>query len=159
MKRWKNDLRGKRFGKWVAIRRTHYYRSERSQKGTSYWLCRCDCGTCKTVSRRNLIKGASLSCGCMFKNPGTHRMRHTPTYMSWNAMKVRCLNPRQKSWEHYGGRGIQVCKKWLKSFEAFVSDMGNRPPGMTLDRKNVNGNYHKKNCRWATRAQQVQNRR
>jgi hypothetical protein len=66
-------------------------------------------------------------------------------------MKGRCLNPNNTSYPDYGGRGIEVCERWLHSFENFLADMGERPTGMTLDRKSNDGNYTKRNCRWATR--------
>ena len=73
-------------------------------------------------------------------------------------MKNRCLNPKAKDFRYYGKRGIKICERWLK-FENFLADMGRKPtPQHTLERKNVNGNYQKRNCMWATRARQSQNR-
>ncbi len=80
-------------------------------------------------------------------------------YRSWRDMIQRCTNPKNKRWQSYGGRGISVCSRWLESFEAFYADMGPRPEGKTLDRRNVNGNYEPDNCRWATDAEQAQNKR
>jgi hypothetical protein len=74
-------------------------------------------------------------------------------------MVKRCSNPRSWAWKYYGGRGIDVCARWRQSFADFLADMGERPAGLTLDRKNNDGNYEPKNCRWATRAEQSQNRR
>lgn len=81
----------------------------------------------------------------------------SPTYRSWRSMKTRCLNKNHNYYWRYGGRGITICKRWLHSFENFLADMGERPDGLTLDRKNNNGNYTPKNCFWATRKHQSEN--
>lgn len=79
-------------------------------------------------------------------------------YRSWAAMKSRCLNPNDSSYANYGGRGIRVCVRWM-DFQAFLADMGEPPPGMTLDRERNDGNYEPGNCRWATKLQQQNNMR
>lgn len=80
----------------------------------------------------------------------------TPTYGSWRAMRERCTNPKNKYFKNYGGRGITVCDRW-HIFEHFLADMGERPPGLTLDRKDNDGNYEPGNCRWATPSEQNKN--
>lgn len=81
------------------------------------------------------------------------------TYNSWQAMKARCNNKKQVSYDRYGGRGITICPEWNNSFEQFLADMGERPEGKTLDRINNDGNYEPTNCRWATPSQQRNNQR
>jgi hypothetical protein len=80
------------------------------------------------------------------------------TYGSFRAMKRRCEEKNDINYKYYGARGIKVCEEW-RLFKNFVSDMGIRPEGKTLDRINPNGNYEKSNCRWATAEQQIKNRR
>jgi hypothetical protein len=82
----------------------------------------------------------------------------TPTYQTWKHMRQRCLNPNDDNYPHYGGRGITIDEHW-NTFTNFLKDMGERPLGKTLDRKDVNGPYSKANCEWATVSQQNKNRR
>jgi hypothetical protein len=85
-------------------------------------------------------------------------LRWQPEYRSWAMMMNRCRNPNADDWSHYGGRGITVCQAWLE-YTNFLRDMGRKPtPKHTLERKNNNGNYNKRNCYWATRQQQARNR-
>jgi hypothetical protein len=121
------------------------------------WLCRCICGTEKTVIRDELVKGASQSCGCSLL---THGKTLTPEYRVWTNMIQRCENPSQEAYKNYGARGIIVCKRWRESFEAFLADMGPRPsPEHSLERVRNDGDYVPANCKWATNAEQNSNRR
>lgn len=87
------------------------------------------------------------------------RVSQTKEYYVWNGMKQRCSNPKHISFPHYGGRGIKVCERWMKSFSAFMSDMGPRPAGATIERENNDGPYAPWNCKWASREQQQSNKR
>ena len=83
----------------------------------------------------------------------------TPTYRSWIGCKERCYNSNERSYPHYGGRGIKVCDRWLNSFENFLEDMGERPNGTTLDRIDTNADYTPNNCKWSTHEEQQKTRR
>ena len=92
-----------------------------------------------------------------------HLMSRTPTYRSWVTMLWRCRDPRDISYPHYGGRGITVCERWDPrqggSFLNFLADMGERPEGKTIDRRDNDGNYEPSNCTWSTLKEQAANRR
>lgn len=83
----------------------------------------------------------------------------SPTYQSWMAMKTRCTNPNRDNADRYFEAGVQICDRWM-TFENFLADMGERPPGFTLDRwPNKKGNYEPGNCRWASPTDQARNTR
>lgn len=124
---------------------------------------RCSCGTELSAVKGAIRSGNTTSCGCrrkttMQKMLTTHGMREHPLYQTWADMRKRCYSPNSAAWEYYGGRGISICSAW-GSFAQFVSDMGERPEGRTLERKDTNGNYSPENCVWATVATQNVNTR
>lgn len=88
----------------------------------------------------------------------TRGSMHKGTYRTWCDMRYRCFNERAQQFKNYGARGITVCERWL-SYQNFVDDMGERPDGLTLERKNNDGNYEPDNCAWATRYEQRINQR
>lgn len=155
------DMNGKSFGRLIVVERAP------NLSGRPAWLCKCSCGVSAVVRGQSLRSGATTSCGCYMKelNP-TRNLRHghspaigkSGEYMAWNSMIQRCTNAQCASYAGYGARGIGVCDEWLH-FVNFLRDMGARPPGHSLDRKDNNNGYSPSNCRWATRKQQQRNTR
>jgi hypothetical protein len=153
-------MAGNRFGSWTAIR----------YRGAERFLCRCDCGTERAVRNNHLRSGKSRSCGCLksqhisdSKTIHGHTRKHInhPLYGTWTTMHQRCTNPNARGYERYGGRGITVCERWRgpDGFPNFLADMGERPAGLSLDRRDNDGNYEPSNCRWATASEQQRNTR
>lgn len=148
--------KGERNGRLKALRFV-----ERDTAGQSHWLFRCDCG--RTVSARvgAVRSGNTVSCGCQKIESATrHGMSRTPEYRAWRAMIDRCVNPANKNFHNYGGRGIAVCKRWRR-FDKFIADVGLRPSARhSIDRfPNNDGGYKPSNWRWATASEQNKNRR
>lgn len=145
-------LEGERFAKLVAVRRIG------TRSRFALWECRCDCGNTTEVTVGNWGKTETCGCGVVPPVAKTHGLSTTPEYSAWKDMVGRCTNPNFKNYESYGGRGITVCGRWLE-FDNFLSDMGQRPAGLTLDRVNNDGPYSPENCRWTTVGVQCRNKR
>lgn len=141
-----------------------------SPKGrwVSRWKCECVCGNIVDVVPSKLRSGHTSSCGCFKLDKATFHGHNKPgertaTYRSYDNMRSRCYNEKATGYCEYGGRGIEVCNRWMekspRGFLNFLEDMGDKPENSLLDRINVNGNYCKENCRWATGSEQMYNQR
>lgn len=154
------DLTGQRSGRLTVLRISH-----KDKRSAKYWLCSCECGKQIKIHYSSLKSGRSKSCGCwnkelMAKRNYQHGMSKTPMHNTWSSMIQRCSDKKSPSYPRYGGRGIEVCDRWRKSFKLFLADMGDRPnKAYSLERKDNNGNYSPGNCIWGTAKQQSRNRR
>ena len=142
----------------------------------SYWKCECDCGNfVEKVTGNDLRRGHTKSCGCLRKEITRERSlkhgdsvnrKHHRLYGIWSNMKQRCTNDNLSYFQHYGGRGITCNPKW-EEYLGFKEDMnslykrllklyGNKVH-LSLERKDVNGNYCKENCTFIPLKQQPLN--
>jgi len=132
--------------------------------GKATWECLCPCGEIFIALGTTLRNGKTKGCRSCNKSRvisaiTKHGYSGTREYHSYNSMKERCYNPKNKRFSRYGGRGIKVCDKWLNSFSAFIADMGDMPGNnYTLERLNFDLDYCPENCVWATKEQQANNR-
>lgn len=155
------DMTGKKFNRLTVIKRVY-----REGCKKVLWLCKCDCGELDIVEGYALRNDKVKSCGCLREEAVkaksiTHGLAHTPIYNVWCSMKARCMNSNNEHYSDYGGRGIKVCDEWRHDFTSFYNwaiENGFNE-GLTLDRKNVNGNYEPSNCRWVDMQTQQNNRR
>jgi hypothetical protein len=147
-----------------------YFKTIGNQKGIKVCPCRCDCGNELEVRAGHLISGNTKSCGCLQRErtsaaATTHGdsrdgTGHSLLYNVWCAMKDRCGNPKNKRFDRYGGRGIMICDEWINDFAAFrdwAKASGYRE-GLTIERREVDGNYEPSNCTWIPAEDQAKNR-
>lgn len=164
----REDISGRVFHCLTVIEFSHR-KEYPSGQFQNIWKCVCECGTETLASLSQLKNGKKKSCGCKASEfiassrtthgHASHRKngRFDRTYLVWRNMKARCMNPKSDRYSSYGGRGISVCERWLK-FENFLVDMGECAEGMSLERRNVDGDYTTDNCMWIPSADQLENK-
>jgi hypothetical protein len=144
-----HHFEGQKFGMLTVLRRG----------ADAKWMCRCDCGKVTFVITSNLRRGNTKSCGCVRLDAMVkHGMAGTKEYAVWCEMRARCGNAKSTAFRNYGARGITVCPEW-SDFVTFLTDMGPRPPGCDLDRRDNDKGYSKDNCRWISRQRNLNNKR
>jgi len=158
---WDDSLIGLKFGKLIIIKLIFIKNKH------NYFKCKCDCGNEKIIRKDHIKSGKIKSCGCLrielskkrtLKHGHLSGYKMSRTYAAWRSAKKRCLDSKNINYKDYGGRGIKICKRWMK-FENFFKDVGEIPKGLTLDRINNNKGYSPSNFRLITQKEQCCNKR
>lgn len=152
------DITGVKFSRLTPL-----YKTER-RKNRTYWLCRCECGNQKEVSRDRIVSGHTRSCGCLVDDTPPSQLKHglsnSPEYQAWAGAKQRCYLKTSKRYPIYGGRGITMADEWIDDFSAFFAHVGPRPSKLhSLDRIDTDKGYAPGNVRWVTQKEQCRNKR
>ena len=160
------DLKGQKFYRLTVLERAET-RTYKSGGKAVMWKCRCDCGNITIVNGNSLRRGLTKSCGCWnlenlkTNNPNKkHGESYTRLYKIWEGMHKRCEKEHTKGYQRYGGRGIKVCEEWAnyETFRDWALNNGYSDE-LSIDRKDVDGNYCPENCTWSTNKEQANNRR
>lgn len=151
---------GKKYGRWTVVKFSH------KKKWRKFFICKCECGTTKTLDITSLRCGNSKSCGCLRNEKIKarsikHGLSSSRLNRIYRNMKTRCYNVNAPIYQHYGAKGIKICDEWLgkNGFDHFHewSIKNGYTDNLTIDRKDSTGNYEPSNCRWVTPKVQANN--
>ncbi len=163
------DLVKQKFNRLEVIKFSH-----NDKYSSRIWKCKCECGNIVLASTNSLRRNNTKSCGCLQKEKAaisgrnsatTHGLskdsngKKTRLFRIWMGMKTRCYNPNVVEYPRYGGKGVVICEEW-KNFEAFHNWAltNGYQENLSIDRKELSGNYEPSNCRWVTDKVQCRNR-